>query len=49
MDKSRTQPPGPSQLQRTEQIVQGKMQSAPGGGNPLSLDDRVAKRELRLW
>ncbi|CAB3810164.1 hypothetical protein LMG28614_07216 [Paraburkholderia ultramafica] len=49
MDKSRTEPPSPSQLQRTEQIAQRSMQSAPEGGDPLSLDDRLAKRELRLW
>jgi hypothetical protein len=46
MDKSRTQAPGQSQFQL---VVQDLMQSAAAGSNPLSLENWLAKRELRLW
>ncbi|CAE6970071.1 hypothetical protein R70199_08144 [Paraburkholderia domus] len=41
MDKSRTQAPGPSQFQL---VVPDLMQSAVAGSNPLSLQNRLAKR-----
>jgi hypothetical protein len=46
MDKSRTQAPGPSQFQL---VVPDLTQGAGAGGKPLSLENRFAKRELRLW